>query len=430
MLKNLSWSLFERIVRLITSAVIGIWLAKYLGPEQYGTFNYAISFVSIASIFTTLGLQSVVVKNIVLSPAEINEIISASFLIIFFSSVISFVFLILSVSLVEPRNSTMIYLVTVMGISFFMQPFQVLIFKYEAESRFELISKINLTVVACSALAKVIAVMYDEPLHNLAMVMVFESLLVSFILCLIYYNGNNKVVFSIKIPTLKKFIASSVPLTFVGVSVIVQSRVDQVMLGKLVGEYELGLYSISLRFVEVIAMVAMVVKAVFNPFVLRKRNENFLSFSRELADLYGVFFLLATASILFIYLFREPIVLLSVGPEYLAAVPILAVMSFRIIFTYFGAARSIFITSENLFWWSALTVVIGTSINIIFNFLFIPTFGATGAAFTSLLSFFVSLIFLDLFNSQTRKNLLIMISGLAFVGSGAFYARVLKKLRN
>ena len=47
---NTSWLLGERILRVPVSLLVGIYVARYSGPERFGLLNYALSFVQKAII--------------------------------------------------------------------------------------------------------------------------------------------------------------------------------------------------------------------------------------------------------------------------------------------------------------------------------------------------------------------------------------------
>ena len=59
---NTSWLLMARVVQMLVSLVVGGMVARYLGPENYGTYNYVISFVGLFAALSTLGISSVVVR--------------------------------------------------------------------------------------------------------------------------------------------------------------------------------------------------------------------------------------------------------------------------------------------------------------------------------------------------------------------------------
>ncbi|MFV9985016.1 MAG: oligosaccharide flippase family protein [Francisella endosymbiont of Hyalomma asiaticum] len=62
---NTGWLFIANISRMLASLLVGIWVTRYLGPKEFGIFNYASSFVALFSVLTTLGLDGVVVRELV-----------------------------------------------------------------------------------------------------------------------------------------------------------------------------------------------------------------------------------------------------------------------------------------------------------------------------------------------------------------------------
>jgi PST family polysaccharide transporter len=67
-LKNLGWLLGDKLFRLGGGLLVGVLVAKYLGPEDFGIFNFVFSFVWIFSHFVTLGLDEIVTKELIVKP--------------------------------------------------------------------------------------------------------------------------------------------------------------------------------------------------------------------------------------------------------------------------------------------------------------------------------------------------------------------------
>jgi len=63
--RNTSWLMGERILRMGVGLFVGIWVARYLGPEQFGLLSYAQSFVFLFTAIATLGLDGIVVRELV-----------------------------------------------------------------------------------------------------------------------------------------------------------------------------------------------------------------------------------------------------------------------------------------------------------------------------------------------------------------------------
>ena len=54
---------------MVVGLFVGVWIARYMGPEQFGIYNYALVFVAMFSALSNLGLDGIVVRNIVRDPA-------------------------------------------------------------------------------------------------------------------------------------------------------------------------------------------------------------------------------------------------------------------------------------------------------------------------------------------------------------------------
>ena len=54
-------------------------MARSLGPEQFGTLSVAQAFVALFAFIASLGLPSIVVRDVVRRPADQEGIISSAF---------------------------------------------------------------------------------------------------------------------------------------------------------------------------------------------------------------------------------------------------------------------------------------------------------------------------------------------------------------
>ncbi|MGA7953907.1 MAG: oligosaccharide flippase family protein, partial [Gloeobacterales cyanobacterium] len=80
-LTNVSWLFGDRILRMGVGLFVGVWVARYLGPEKFGLFNYASAFVALFSTFATLGLDSIVVRDLIQDPSGKNETLGTAFIL-------------------------------------------------------------------------------------------------------------------------------------------------------------------------------------------------------------------------------------------------------------------------------------------------------------------------------------------------------------
>ena len=76
--RNLYWAVLGKVVTLLGSLFVGILVARYLGPEQYGLMSYVISYVSLFQIFAMFGMTSIEIREMARDGADINSILGSN----------------------------------------------------------------------------------------------------------------------------------------------------------------------------------------------------------------------------------------------------------------------------------------------------------------------------------------------------------------
>jgi O-antigen/teichoic acid export membrane protein len=87
---NTAWLFTEQVLRLIAGFLVGVWVARYLGPEKFGLFSYALAFVSIFQGIAKLGLDGIVVRDLVQEPEKRDVYLGTSFWLKLLGGIITF----------------------------------------------------------------------------------------------------------------------------------------------------------------------------------------------------------------------------------------------------------------------------------------------------------------------------------------------------
>jgi PST family polysaccharide transporter len=90
-LSNTGWLAGDRLIRLGVGLFVTSWIARYLGPEQFGLLNYAVAFVYLFSILGALGLDSIVIRGLIREPEARDRLLCTAFLLKLTGGVLSFV---------------------------------------------------------------------------------------------------------------------------------------------------------------------------------------------------------------------------------------------------------------------------------------------------------------------------------------------------
>src|SRR5262249_35743669 len=149
------------------------------------------------------------------------------------------------------------------------------------------------------------------------------------------------------------------------------------------------------RFISVFAFVPMIVQVIAAPEVARAKAQSEVLYRRRLHDLYRVMMISFLAIVLPVLAIGTPLAHLLYGGAYETAAALLPWLGFRLFFTNFGMARSVFLANDNLFRFSLLTAIAGAAANVALALLLVPRLGTHGAILASLASFAVTTFALE-----------------------------------
>jgi len=405
---NSAWLVTDRVVRLGLGLLINIWMARYLGPERFGLFNYAAAFVALFFPVVTLGLDSLVVRDLARDPSHKDEILGTVFALRMAGAIITCVTAISVILFLRPDNEQVHWLVGIMSLGALFQTFDTidLWFQSQLQSRFTVYAKNGAFLLL--AAAKLAMIKFQAPLTAFAWATSAELALGAIGLVVFYQRQNRPSAWRSSLERVRNLMKSGWPLVLSGVAVYAQAKIDQVLLGDMIGDVELGNYSVGLRLVEVLGFIPVVIQTSVAPAMARAKTRSEDEYYGMLLNLYRLMFVLFLITATPFCLFSTRFVTTLFGHEYAAAAALLPYFSLRIFFTNFGVAKGLFITNDGLFRYSLVMSVVGAVVNIVLNYFLIPRYASMGAIIAMILSFFANIILIDLFYPETKRNFRVM----------------------
>lgn len=410
--ENVSWLIFEKGFTLAAGMVVGIYVARYLQPERFGLLNYAISFVSIFSAFSTLGLEQIIVRELAKNPEKKLDLLGTGFILKVAGSGVLILLMIIVLFFMnhDPFTNTLIMIIAAAEI---FKGFEVVAYFFQSQVMSKYVVQVQLMVNLFISFTKIGLVFMHAPLIWFAVIVVIGTLLNAGGYLLAYGRGEG----TARKWNFKSFVAlqllrESWPLALYGIALHIQARVDQVMLGKMLNTHEVGQYSVALKFIEIFGFMPMVLMNTFSPAIAKAKHVSEDLYHNRLINLYRLMFLAFLVIALPIYFFAENVIRILYGVEYQAAGYLLSLFAIRLFFSNMGVAKSVFIINESLFRYSLLTVIIGAIANISLNYFLIPVYASVGSVMASIISFTISIFLVDLFFAKTRENQKLMFRGI------------------
>ena len=405
-LSNSSWLFIEQSVRLAAGFVIGIWMARYLGPENFGWLNYAVAVVGIVGSFTGLGINAVVVRELVRSPAEKNLLLGTAAFLRGAGAAVGFLACVVIASRQGQPGSTLI-LVIAAGMVFQVPEVADLLFQARGEAGVS--AWVRIAAFLGASIFKLGLLLAHAPLWSFAVAGVLEIALAA--VGWWWAAGRRAAsltMWQVEWRRVRSLLAESWPLAVSGLAVSAQAYVDQLFLGTMVGAAELGQYAAALRLVSVFAFIPVVLQVVAAPEITRAQAVDENLYRRRLHGLYRTMFLVFVVTAVPLMVVGPWAARWMYGASYATAAGLLPLLALRMFFTNLGVARSVFITAEGLFKFSLFTATVGALVNFGLNWVWVPKWGARGAIFASFVSFGVTLFALEGFKQRPRENLRLM----------------------
>ncbi|BCS51975.1 flippase [Geobacter sp. SVR] len=406
---NISWLFVDNIIRMGVGMLVGVWVARYLGPEQYGRINYATAFVSLFFAVTTLGLDSIVVREIVKDTSSSGEILGSAFILKLLGGITTFILSLVIIIVSRPNDTITHWLVGITSLGTVFQSLDTINFWFQSQVKSKYVVYAKSCAFLIISMIKIVFIISKAPLIAFAWTGFAEIVLGSCGLVIVYrLYGQTLKTWSATVRRMQNLLNESWPLIFSGIAIYVQARIDQVMLGDMLGNVEVGQFSAAMKLIEVFGFVPMIIQSTIAPSITMARAVSDRAYYTRLLNLYRLMFLLFLSTAIPIFLFAKEFVVFFYGNNYAAAGVLLSLFAIRLLFTNFGVAKDLYITNEGLFRYSLITSVLGCIANIVLNYVLIPRYASVGAIISMIISFAITIFIVDLFFEQLRKNLKVM----------------------
>jgi len=391
-LPNTGWLLGDRLLRMAVSMAVSVWVARYLGPEVFGRYNFAIAF---ALLFGPLGLAAldrIVVRELVRAPGSRGEILGSAFALRLVGGAAAGLLATGTMALLRRGDGEMLAMVAILSGGLVVQAFDVV--DWWNQSRYASRRSVLATGAGflLAAALRVVLILQHAPVIAFAWAWSAELAIGSVGLALTHARGDGVVPARWRLDgaRLAMLARDGWPLLFSSLMVIVYTRIDQVMLGQMKQSAELGLYAVAVRLVEVWYLVpAAIVTSVF-PGIVELHGRDEATFHDRLQKLYNLMVAISYAVAIPTTFLAPWVVRLLFGAEYAAAAPMLAVLVWSLPFTSLGLARGAYLNTMNWNREYLVTVTAGCVVNVALNLLLIPRLGGMGAVIASCAAYWVA----------------------------------------
>jgi len=403
-LGNTGWLISDKIIRMAIGLFVAAWVARYLEPDQYGLLNFCLALVALVGVLSNFGLQELIIRNVVKDPEKSNALLGTAFFIKAIGGILVFFISILIALLIRPNDPTSNILVIIIAAGSIFQSFDVIefYFKSQIKAKYSVIAK-SISFFVINVL-KIILIIVEAPLIAFALAVTADILLGSASLVAAYrLSGNFIRKWKMSLALAKEYLAEGYLLAISSIAVLIYMRIDQIMIGQLIGDNEVGLYSAAVKLSEVLYVIPLALIQSTAPALVKLYNTNIHKYNSILQKLFNLLTLIGLVIAIPTLFLSSWIVEIVFGSAYTVSSGIFAIHIWSIIFVGWGVLRYHVLIFEKLVYITVISSVCGALANVVANFFLIPVYKGEGAAFATLIAQIIAASLVLFFFRQSRK---------------------------
>lgn len=404
-LANTSWLFAEQILRIIAGLLVGVYVARYLGPEKFGVFNYALAFVALFASVAKLGLDGIIVRDLVNAPEKRDVYLGTAFRLKMMGAVLAGTGIAVALFIFENDFTTKLY-IAIIAAGLIFQSFEVVDFYFQSRVMSKYVSICKISQLILSSLLKLYFVAINADLFWFVLVSAIDQ--ASLATALAYAYSKQKLgAFYVQFDkaVAKILLSSAKPLIISGMMVSVYSSIDRVIIKEMLGVREVGLYAAATGLVTALYFVPILIANSLFPAILNAKQKSEELYNRRLSLLYKYMMSVGLLVSLFASIFATPIIGLLYGPKFAESAGVLQIYIWNFLIICFSAFFGKWLLSENLQHLMPRFTLMAIVVNVAGCFVLIPLLSIKGAAFAALAAQLIPLLWFSISNKEIQSQL-------------------------
>lgn len=384
---NSFWLFLDKILKTLVGLFVSVWIARYFGPENFGKYSYANSLIILFSSIIPFGTDGIIIREIVRGKENASKIILGAFYFQLVSGFVLFLITCLILYLLKVNDKVTLSIGFVLAIPMLFRFLSVPRYYYEAQTEIKYVIYIENISFLVFSFVRILFLEYSFDIFYFILSFVFESLFSYLTIFLFYLKGHKKFLqSSVNFKKLRSTLKDSFPLFISALSIIIYMKADQLMIGYMLGDVSVGIYSVAVRLSEVWYFIPLGLASSFYPTLIEKRNKSHLEYVKMLKFLHIILFIISLIMAITIQLVGSNFIEWLYGGVYAEAANIFKVYIWSGVFVFIGVAGSNYYLIENKQKFVLIKSLVGLLLNIGLNLIWIPSYGIIGASFATLVS--------------------------------------------
>lgn len=402
---NFGWVTAEQALRLAIGLFVMTLVARSLGPEGFAAFSYVFALFGLVMPLARFGLSTLLVREATLRPEATGKLLGSGLAIALTLSVTGALLACVLASKLELPSGVNLPLLLIGALFVLSVPGEVYLCYFRMRERLAWFAGPRIIIALIFAILTFVLVMRDEGLFAFTAVRSGEAVLLSlaaFAAFLVMREDGLRQ--RIDLAEIRLLLKSGLPLMLAGLGMIVLMRVDQILLGQLSSETELGNYGVAVRVAEVANFIPIALHLTLYPAITRNFGRDPANFREYSQRVYDIYLLAAWPAMIGLMLIAWVAIPPVFGAAYAPAVVMTVVLCAATPFYFLLLALTAVLSVEGRLWAPAALNASAALLNIMLNLVFIPKWGGVGAAASTVISLAVMVIIVPIASVRLRED--------------------------
>lgn len=403
-LGNSGWMIGQQVYYMLLSLVIGSLSARYLGPSNYGIINYGSSIISFFSIICKLGLDGVIINEMIKTPEKQGTYLGTALVMRLITSISSFFMVWAFVGIMEPGNKEIVIVTVLQAFAVILQTYEVFTYWFQLKLKMKYVSIATMVGQTAVGVWRILLLVNKASVYMFALSSSVLALISGIIVAISYFcDHEREQKLKVSLADGKYLLKNSYHYIIAAVAITFYMQIDKIMIGKMIDSTAVGIYSTATLIAGLWEFVPTALVNSSRPLIIEEKKKSYDAYIKKFQMLLLGISVLSLIVSVGMMLLGKVAILIMYGRDYLEATAPLSILIWSTGFAMLGTARGIWLVTEGYNRYSKNMVIMGAILNFLLNSLFIPKWGITGAAITTLISqVFVSLI-APLLYKDTRR---------------------------
>jgi O-antigen/teichoic acid export membrane protein len=402
--KNTTWMFISRMFLMVTNFFIGAFLARYLQPTDFGTYNYIISFVGLFTFISGLGIDAILGRELILYPEKKQKILGSA---MYINAISAFVALIATnvFSLLIEKNPQTQFLIFIFSLTFLFQASSVFSVYFLSTVQAKKSAYIQITASVINSLLKIIGFILGFSLTWFIVLFIIDSIVNTIWSLIIFKKMNEHIDLHLDKKIIYHLIRQAFPFTLSIVATSIYMKIDQVIIKHMLGADQTGIYSVAVRLTETWYFIPSLICTSLFPAIVNAKKINIRTYYSRVNSLLLLMLVIAIIFAIPIFIITPFIIKYLYGVSYLGAIVPFQIYIWSSIPIFIMPALAAYVTTESLGKNLLFSTICGAIVNVLLNVALIPSHGIIGSAFATFISYLIPTIYLyTIFKKHQKKE--------------------------